>query len=49
MTKLQHLQICPPYHNTSQCDVEVKPKETKVVKYRILPEGNGGYSYSLGS
>lgn len=47
MTSLNNLSICSPYLNPLKFDIIIKPKEKKVVKYKILPEGSGGYSYSF--
>ncbi|KAL4492424.1 hypothetical protein ABPG72_005559 [Tetrahymena utriculariae] len=45
MTKLEHLKICPPYSDSYSFEVELRPQTQKVVKYKILPEGEGNYQY----
>ncbi|EAR85345.1 calpain family cysteine protease (macronuclear) [Tetrahymena thermophila SB210] len=45
MSKLEHLEICPPYKDSYSFEVELKPQTQKVVKYKILPEGEGNYQY----
>lgn len=41
MTNILNLDICAPYDNSNQFEVDVKPAETVVVKYRIDESGWG--------
>lgn len=47
MSNINNLEICSPYTNDSEFDVDLKPAETIVVKYRINEAGWGAYSYGM--
>lgn len=48
MKSHQFLKICRPEMNGDQFKVDVGPGNVKIVKYKMDPEGNGGYSLSFG-
>jgi calpain-15 len=46
MANRKNLVICKPLCDSDHFELEVKPGQEILVKYRITPEGNGSYGYS---
>ena len=58
MKTMTNLKICLPLINSAKFDVQVMPCKylslirivnTQLVKYRVLPDGGGGYGYGISS
>lgn len=45
MENREYLDICPPYFNSDEFTVTLKPQEVKIVKYKLDPEGYGNNLY----
>ena len=49
MKNRKYLEICPPYKNSDEFSVTVKPKTNKLVKFRMTADGQGAFQYSASS
>ncbi|CAD8194518.1 unnamed protein product [Paramecium octaurelia] len=47
LDKIQNLEICPPYTNPADVQIQCKPLSTVMVKYRVTKQGGGSYGYAL--
>ncbi|CAD8113581.1 unnamed protein product [Paramecium sonneborni] len=47
LDKISNLEICPPYQNPAEVQVQCKPLSTVMVKYRVTKQGGGSFGYAM--
>ena len=45
MNNLSNLKACAPLNQDEQFQVEVRPKQVSLIKYRVTRDGNGAFGY----